>query len=301
VQEKVRTGSTRAVTARPSRLLDEGCWSESETPSTRLHKGQGPRWQTFMASGVMEGLTASVSSPGSVPRLRVTRHITSPIPYIGEQDSMAQATPRLSTFKHSSTYPDSQTTSEDESARIAYVGTASRLLSASLPPPDSSTNSSDTTHRLRAVLNRFDTPSRNPTAKPRIVMPPSPSEPESDFDLRPAQVARASIKDLFKNALKEPGDTPQKPKLTRRASFNAVASPKVNKSRRKSTSDEEREILTSKASSTRHGLLAELIMFSGRSHARRSDLSTAESLDRLRLQLTESMSSVRDICELIFL
>ena len=201
----------------------------------------------------MEGLTASVSSPASVPRLRVIRHAISPAPIIGEQDSLAQTTPRLSTFKQSPTYPDSQNTSEDESARIAHVGSASRLLSASLPSPDSTQSSH--THRLRAVLNRFDTPSRNPMADPRIVMPPSPSEPESDFDLRPAQVARASIKDLFKNALREPGDTPQKPKLTRRASFNAVASPKINKSRRKSTSDEEREILSSGVSSSiPHGL-----------------------------------------------
>ena len=153
----------------------------------------------------MEGLTASVSYTGSVPRLRVTRHTTSPTARIsGEQDSLAQATLQLSNFKRPSTYPDSQTSDDDE---IEVAGASSRLLSASLPPPDSSTHSGDTTHRLRALLNRFDNSSRNPTVESRVVVPPSTSEPESDFDLRPAQVARASIKDLFQNAMREPGDS----------------------------------------------------------------------------------------------
>ncbi|KAF8588698.1 hypothetical protein K439DRAFT_584978 [Ramaria rubella] len=111
----------------------------------------------------------------------------------------------------------------------------------------------------------------------RIVLPPSPSEPDSDFDSRPAQAARASIKDLFQNALREPGDTPQKPALTRRASFNAIESPKVNKSRREITSDEEREISSAHRAD------------------RRFDLSAAASLDRLRLQLSESLPSVQGV------
>ncbi|KAF8518741.1 hypothetical protein JB92DRAFT_2058967 [Gautieria morchelliformis] len=224
----------------------------------------------------MEGLTASVSSTASVPRLRVTRHTTSLTSHQTEQGSLAHATALHPNSKRSAAYPDSQT-SEDESGNIPLTGATSRLLSASLPPPDSSTQSNDTTHRLRALLSRFDTPARNPASTPRVAMPPSPSEHESDFDLRPAQVARASIKDLFQNAMREPGDTPPKPQFGRRASFNAVPSPKISKSRRRSTSDEEREIL------------------SRRPHGHRSDMSAAESLDRLRHQLTESMTSVQDV------
>lgn len=146
-----------------------------------------------------------MSFTGSVPRLRVTRHTVSPIARVGgDEDSLAQAT-LLANFKRPSPYPDSET-SEDESREIEVAGTSTRLLSASLPPPDSSTHSGDTTHRLRALLNRIDNSSRNPT-EPRIIMPPTPSEPESDFDLRPAQVARASIKDLFQNAMRDPGDS----------------------------------------------------------------------------------------------
>ena len=154
----------------------------------------------------MESLTASVSFTAAVPRLRITRHVASPTARIGsEQDSLPQATLQLSNLKRPSTYPDSQT-SEDESGEIEVSGAPSRLLSASLPPPDS-THSGDTTHRLKALLNRIDNSSRNSTTETRIIMPPSPSEPESDFDLRPAQVARASIKDLFQNAMREPGDS----------------------------------------------------------------------------------------------
>jgi hypothetical protein len=192
----------------------------------------------------METQTASVYSTGSVPRLRVTRHTTSPTT-APDVEPGPSAVPRPTDAKRSSSYPDSQTTSEDESGTFGYAGATQKQLSASLPPADSSTQAGDTAHRLRALLNRFDTPSRTPMSASRVVMPPSPSEPESDFDLPPAHAARASIKDLFKNALKDSGDTPQKPKPTRRASFNAVGSPRVSKSRRKSTSDEEREILAS--------------------------------------------------------
>ncbi|GJJ06294.1 hypothetical protein Clacol_000485 [Clathrus columnatus] len=136
---------------------------------------------------------------------------------------------------------DYPSTSDDEFALGQLKNSNSRLLSGSLPLIDDSAPTSETSHRLKSILERFDNTNREIEATPRASMPPTPSEPDSDFDYEPAQTARHSIRSLIENALREPGDTPQKLKLSRRASFNASDSPKVNQSGPKNWSDEERE------------------------------------------------------------
>jgi len=189
---------------------------------------------------VMEVEVASVSSIGALPRLRVSRN--SHASFSGHSSSRGgqDRTPQFTShFRHSPLYPDSQTTSEDELGMDTY-GPNSRLMSASLPPADSSAPSSnDTTYRLKALLERFDNASRMPISLDRSNMPPSPPEPDSEVDILPSQSARASIRSLIDDALREPGDTPQKSLVKRRASFDASGSPKIDQGKRKSNSDDD--------------------------------------------------------------
>ncbi|KIJ49697.1 hypothetical protein M422DRAFT_246768 [Sphaerobolus stellatus SS14] len=222
----------------------------------------------------MEVEIASVSSHPSRGMYRVSRNGHASFAEVshrsGEQGRPAQFT---SQFRHSPHYPGSQTTSEDEFGLDGY-DTNTRLLSASLPPADSSVPNSDTTHRLKALLERFDNTPRTPMAFDKTNMPPTPSEDDSDVDARSTRAVRASIRSLIDDALREPGSTPQKSRLTRRASFNMSGSPKVDKGKRKSNSDEDPEVASK---------------YPGEQAS-----SSALSLDRLRLQFNESVSQTQD-------
>ncbi|KAF8520384.1 hypothetical protein BU17DRAFT_88973 [Hysterangium stoloniferum] len=218
----------------------------------------------------MEVYAASVDSTPSLSRHRVTRNISISRNLRGGGDNPQVFTPRLASFRHPSSRPEAQTTSDDDSGIGDYNAPNSRLLSASLPPSDSSIQSTDTTRRLKALLERFDANSRTPMASTHVTMPPTPSEPDYDCDSQPAQDARASIHSIFADALREPGDTPQKQRISRRASFNEIGSPKIGHSTRKGNSDEEKEPIL-------------------RGHEDHS-FSAADSLDNLRLHLTESLS-----------
>lgn len=180
-------------------------------------------------------------STSSVPRLRVTRNtLTDPTSWRNTFENNSGASEHMN-FVAAPMSQDYQSTSEDDFALEEAQGPNTRLLSASLPPADDSLHTSETSHRLRSILERFDKPIRAVNSTSRVSMPPTPSEPDFDFDLEPAQSARHSIRSLIENALREPGDTPQKSKLMRRASFNASDSPRVDKTIRRSLSDEERE------------------------------------------------------------
>lgn len=186
----------------------------------------------------MEVSTASVSSTTPLPRLRVTRNNQDFSPSRSQASGDQEQIPPFQ-FKNTPSYPDSQT-SEDE-FKIEF---GTRLLSASLPSFDSSAPTSDTTRRLKALMERLDNSSRTSVATNKTNLPPSPSESDSEVNLRPAQATRTSIRSLFQDALREPGDTPQRSRIKRRASFNVSDSPKADKSRRKSTSDDDPEIIS---------------------------------------------------------
>ncbi|KAJ7039224.1 hypothetical protein C8F04DRAFT_933538, partial [Mycena alexandri] len=107
--------------------------------------------------------------------------------------------------------------------------------------------SAEATARLRALLSRMPNHPKSPVARPV-----SPSELDSDFEPprfspTPPSVAKESLKDIFSRALRDPGDTPNRP--TRRRSFgdtsDSEAAPATkNKGKRKSLSDEEVEKLS---------------------------------------------------------
>lgn len=186
----------------------------------------------------MEELDQSSSS--TLPRLRVTRNtFTDPPSWRNTVEN------NLGAERSDSNLPaiphDYQSASEDDFAADELQGTNARLLSGSLPPVDDSFQTNETSHRLKSILERFDNSIRATEATSRTSMPLTPSEPDSDFDLEPAQSARHSIRSLIENALRDPGNTPRKSRLMRRASFNASDSPRVDKTIRRSLSDEERE------------------------------------------------------------
>ncbi|KAM5543139.1 hypothetical protein V8D89_003013 [Ganoderma adspersum] len=190
------------------------------------------------------------SPPLSIPRLRLPRHSPpykdqplTPVAgpshnpdflHTDDDDEDAESTPRMST----SAIPDKQ------SPRTA----ASPGPSADNP-----------TARLRALLARIPNSPDNATphassSRPPFALP-STSEPESDFE--PPQsvgttssIARESLKELFSNALREPGNTPRRVGRPRRNSIDASeveASMSVEEERAKyrtkrlSLSDEEAE------------------------------------------------------------
>lgn len=112
--------------------------------------------------------------------------------------------------------------------------------------------------RLRALLARV--PKESPRIPPPV--PSSPSEPDSDF--YPSHLnttnnnPHESLKEIFSRALRDPGDTPQKPKRRRNSIdlSEVEASPRLDRvqkeraksrSKRKSLSDEELEKANSKS------------------------------------------------------
>ncbi|KAI8975878.1 hypothetical protein BD414DRAFT_446773, partial [Trametes punicea] len=187
------------------------------------------------------------SPHAAIPRLRVSRfspqshhQLLTPIAgpshnpdllHAEDDDEDAESTPRMP----ASTIPD----------RPSPQATTTPGLPADTPAA-----------RLRALLARVpNTPdSATPHAPShRPPVPPSVSEPDSDFEppysiATTSSVARESLKELFSRALRSPGNTPRKGKQ-RRNSIDASevdSSPRVEerakyKGKRRSLSDEEAE------------------------------------------------------------
>ncbi|TBU41383.1 hypothetical protein BD309DRAFT_276689 [Dichomitus squalens] len=192
------------------------------------------------------------SPPLSIPRLRLPRYspqhsdqALTPVAgpshrldrdhlHASDDDEDAESTPRMS----AAAIPDKQ------SPRSA----ASPGLPASNP-----------TARLRALLARVpNSPNAHASSsRPPITLPSS--EPESDFEPphsipTSSSIARDSLKELFSNALREPGNTPRKAGRPRRNSIDAsevetsmsVEEERAKyKARRRTLSDEEAEKSTS--------------------------------------------------------
>jgi hypothetical protein len=162
--------------------------------------------------------------------------------------------------------------------------------------------------RLRALLSRVPTSAKSP-ARPHPQS--SPSEIESDFDppneilSNTTSIARASLKDVFSRAVREPGDTPQKDKgRWRRNSIDVSevdATPRLqpengrNKGKRRSLSDEEIDSPSSMYSGYPSTLLNPISCFS---ESRRSEnsfkSSQAMTFDMLRERLMTSHSPLKD-------
>ncbi|EJF55795.1 hypothetical protein DICSQDRAFT_175522 [Dichomitus squalens LYAD-421 SS1] len=189
------------------------------------------------------------SPPLSIPRLRLPRYspqhsdqALTPVAgpshrldrdhlHASDDDEDAESTPRMS----AAAIPDKQ------SPRSA----ASPGLPASNP-----------TARLRALLARVpNSPNAHASSSRPPITLPSSSEPESDFEpphsIRiSSSIARDSLKELFSNALREPGNTPRKAGRPRRNSIDAsevetsmsVEEERAKyKARRRTLSDEEAE------------------------------------------------------------
>ena len=154
--------------------------------------------------------------------------------HASDDDEDAESTPRMS----------AAAISDKQSPR----STASPGLPADNP-----------TARLRALLARVPNSPNGATpqassSRPPITLPSS-SEPESDFEPphsigTSSSIARESLKELFSNALREPGNTPRKAGRPRRNSIDASdvdASISVDeerakyKAKRRTFSDEEAE------------------------------------------------------------
>jgi hypothetical protein len=89
--------------------------------------------------------------------------------------------------------------------------------------------------RLRALLAKV--PNETPLSKP--IAPPSPSEPDSDYypaHLNTTNTPHESLRELFTRALREPGDTPEKPRRRR----NSIDLSEVDDSPRLSRAQKER-------------------------------------------------------------
>lgn len=201
----------------------------------------------------------------SLPRLRLTRfnHITPS--YLENNSFTPIAGPsRLSPdFKPAA--KDSDSTDEEDDAE----STPRLSTSAIVPDRHSPRSSSQATlaaetpaARLRALLARVpNTSSSLQNFSARAPVPPSPSEPDSDFDapsigFSTRSIARESVRDIFSHALREAGDTPRRERPRRNSDVSEVeSSPRVelvqeerakNKGKRRSMSDEEAEKAASK-------------------------------------------------------
>ncbi|KAG6829368.1 hypothetical protein H0H87_011659 [Tephrocybe sp. NHM501043] len=174
----------------------------------------------------------------STPRLRVSRN---PLAYDHLlSGSSLDHLPELSATTAALTENSDNNDRDDDQESTPKMSTTMTLQGPS------GTNAA----RLRAVLARTASPSKS------IPMPlPSSQSSEHESDFEPPNStselthSRASIKDIFLWALRDPGDTPQKEKIRpRRNSIDTSeveASPRVqhrraqNKGNKKSLSDEE--------------------------------------------------------------
>lgn len=111
--------------------------------------------------------------------------------------------------------------------------------------------------RLRAILSRVPNGSSSPDATPVATQPPKSManyESDSDMDIstqvnRAPSAAHTSIRSIFSNALRPPGDTPQKQQRPRRNSIDTSeveTSPRVergqHRAKRKSLSLSDEEV-----------------------------------------------------------
>ena len=190
------------------------------------------------------------SPPLSIPRLRLPRYS----PQHGDQALTPVAGPSHRTdhdLLHASDDDgDAESTPRMSAAAISDKQSPRSTASPGLP-------ADNPTARLRALLARV--PNSPNGATPQSSRPPitllSSSEPESDFEPphsvgTSSSIARESLKELFSNALREPGNTPRKAGRPRRNSIDASdvdASMSVDeerakyKAKRRTFSDEEAE------------------------------------------------------------
>lgn len=198
-----------------------------------------------------------------IPRLRLTRHAQVP----PLDDDALDFTPTAGPSRLANPFPNffangdhaDHDDAEDTQSTPRMSLRSSLSSSKNGPPPSQQPPVEDTpAARLRALLARVPN-SSSYSSQTQLLHEPAPhppSELDSDFDTprwntTAASVARESLKDLFSNALRDSGDSPQTGNGRRRNSVGASElddSPRVekvaeerakNKGKRRTLSDEE--------------------------------------------------------------
>ncbi|PIL34057.1 hypothetical protein GSI_03766 [Ganoderma sinense ZZ0214-1] len=229
------------------------------------------------------------SPPLSIPRLRLPRH--SP-PYKDQALTPVAGPSHNPDFLHAD--------DDDDDAESTPRMSASAMLDKHSPRtvPSSGLPTETPTDRLRALLARIPnspdggTPHASSSRPPFAL--PSTSEPDSDFEpphsvAATPSIARESLKELFSNALREPGNTPRRVGRPRRNSIDAsevetsmgVEEERAKyKAKRLSLSDEEAE----KSRRTEPS-------------ARSTRSSAASAFDALRQRLNQSGSAMPSLSQ----
>lgn len=167
------------------------------------------------------GVDMDASPPLSIPRLRLPRH--SP-PYKDQPLTPVAGPSHNPDFLHTDD-------DDDEDAESTPRMSSSAILDKQSPRTTTSPGlpADNPTARLRALLARIpnspDGATHASSSRPPFVLP-STSEPESDFEppqsvATTSSIARESLKELFSNALREPGNTPRRAGRPRRNSIDA--------------------------------------------------------------------------------
>ncbi|KAI0940568.1 hypothetical protein AcW1_003729 [Taiwanofungus camphoratus] len=194
-------------------------------------------------------METSTSLP--IPRLRLTRHSPQSKPVAGP----SRHSPEMNFHENSEDDEDAESTPRLSSAAI--VPNQQESSSPAQPALPNDTPAA----RLRALLARVPNTSSAPhTSSSRAPETPSPSEPDSDLDppystLATPSIARESLRELFSQALREPGNTPQKGRPRRNSIGVSEVDPSprtervkreraTNKGKRRSMSDEEADHLS---------------------------------------------------------
>lgn len=249
----------------------------------------------FLASA--DNMETSTSLP--IPRLRLTRHSPQSKPVAGP----SRHSPEMNFHENNEDDEDAESTPRLSSAAI--VPNQQESSSPAQPALPNDTPAA----RLRALLARVPNTSSAPhTSSSRAPETPSPSEPDSDLDppystLATPSIARESLRELFSQALREPGNTPQKGRPRRNSIGVSEVDPSprtervkreraTNKGKRRSMSDEEADHLSSRY----HSIMQVSLSIRSISPAlsRRSEesfeSSPAKTFDALRERLAKSRS-----------
>ncbi|KAJ3749183.1 hypothetical protein DFH05DRAFT_1391423 [Lentinula detonsa] len=193
-----------------------------------------------------------------IPRLRINRQHQSTVYDYSGSVNLSEAGPSRLQISANLLEPFIHTENADDDDH--EQDTPKLLSAAALPTEPLSTYPEDTpAARLKAVLERTSAKYRPPPVPIPIPSSGSAIDFESDFDIptigsSQPSLARENLNSLFSNALREPGDTPQKSvkgKMRRRNSIDTSefeSSPRVakvdnnragEKGKRRSMSDDE--------------------------------------------------------------